>query len=86
MIFSTQQPIGSRRVIDIAVGILIGRRGCTPQQAFEEIAGAVRTTGSSLGQVTAALVAYASDASDGGDIARLWADRLEAPAALRPVG
>lgn len=29
----------SRRVIDVAIGILIGLRGCSQREAFEELAG-----------------------------------------------
>ncbi|WP_178360524.1 ANTAR domain-containing protein [Mycolicibacterium hippocampi] len=46
----------SRRVIDVAIGILIGVRGCTEREAFDELAGAVRQTGVGLGAIAGALV------------------------------
>jgi hypothetical protein len=55
---------GSRRVLDEAVGILVGCRRCTPEQAFDEIAAAVKETGVGLGQLTAGLVGLASGSTD----------------------
>lgn len=57
------QPVddaGSRRVLDEAVGILVGCRRCTPERAFGEIAAAVKETGVGLGQLSAGLVGLAS--------------------------
>jgi hypothetical protein len=49
----------SRQVIDIAVGILIGLRGCTRREAFEELVHVVNQTGVGLGTVASGLVALA---------------------------
>ena len=45
----------SRRVIDVAIGILMGLRGCTEREAFDELAAAVRETGIGLGTLADAL-------------------------------
>lgn len=50
----------SRTVIDVAVGILIGRRGCSPGEAFAELVRIVRESGVGIGSLAAALVALAS--------------------------
>jgi ANTAR domain len=46
----------SRRVIDMAIGILMGVRGCTEREAFNDLASAVRQTGIGLGAIAGALV------------------------------
>lgn len=50
----------SRQIIDIALGILIGLRGCTRTQAFDELVGVVRQTGIGLGAIASGLVAVAA--------------------------
>ena len=50
----------SRQVIDIAVGILIGLRGCSRGQAFDELVHVVHQTGIGLGAIASGLVAVAS--------------------------
>lgn len=49
----------SRQVIDIAVGILIGLRGCSRGQAFDELVRVVHQTGIGLGTIASGLVAVA---------------------------
>jgi hypothetical protein len=49
----------SRRVIDIAIGILVGLRGCTEGQAFDELVSVVKQTGLGIGRVAGGLVALA---------------------------
>lgn len=49
----------SRQVIDIAVGILIGLRGCSRREAFEELVRVVHQTGVGLGSLASGLVAVA---------------------------
>jgi ANTAR domain len=51
-----REDLTSRRVIDIAIGILMGLRGCSEQDAFEDLANAVRETGIGLGGLAGALV------------------------------
>ncbi|ANI40812.1 hisitidine kinase [Mycolicibacterium vaccae 95051] len=50
----------SRQVIDVAVGILIGLRGYTRKDAFDELVRVVHQTGIGLGAVASGLVAVAS--------------------------
>jgi hypothetical protein len=50
----------SRQIIDIAVGILIGLRGCTRTEAFDELVRVVHQTGLGLGAAAGGLVAVAS--------------------------
>ncbi|BCI54112.1 hypothetical protein NIIDNTM18_33900 [Mycolicibacterium litorale] len=52
--------VTSRRVIDIAIGILVGLRGCTERQAFDELVAVVKQTGLGLGRVATGLVALAA--------------------------
>jgi hypothetical protein len=47
----------SRRVIDIAVGVLVGLRGYSEREAFTELVEAVRCTGVGIGSLAAALIA-----------------------------
>jgi hypothetical protein len=51
-----REDLTSRRVIDIAIGILMGLRGCSEKDAFEDLANAVRETGIGLGGLAGALV------------------------------
>ncbi|MEO3761154.1 ANTAR domain-containing protein [Mycobacterium sp. B14F4] len=50
----------SRRVIDVATGILVGLRGCTQREAFDELVRVVNQTGVGIGSIAAGLVALAS--------------------------
>jgi hypothetical protein len=50
----------SRRVIDMAIGILVGLRGCNDQEAFDELVRVVHQTGVGIGRLAAGLVAVAS--------------------------
>jgi hypothetical protein len=56
-----QEP--SRKVIDVAVGILVGLRGCSERQAFDELATVVHQTGIGLSSTATALVALATGES-----------------------
>jgi hypothetical protein len=53
----------SRRVIDVATGILIGLRGCSDHEAFDELVRVVHQTGVGIGRLAAGLVAVASGSS-----------------------
>jgi len=46
----------SRTTIDVAIGVLVGLRGCAPEQAFDELARVVHRTGIGIGAIAAALV------------------------------
>ncbi|MDT7766932.1 MAG: hypothetical protein QOC63_6352 [Mycobacterium sp.] len=56
----------SRRVIDVAVGILVGLRGCSEREAFEELDRVVHQTGIGIGSLASGLVALASGSSSAG--------------------
>ncbi|HUO38537.1 MAG TPA: ANTAR domain-containing protein [Mycobacterium sp.] len=59
----SQPPLGqasSRQIIDVAIGVLIGLRGCSQREAFGELADAVRSSGTGLSATAQALVALAS--------------------------
>jgi hypothetical protein len=43
----------SRRVIDVAIGILIGLRGCSDIEAFDELVRVVHQTGVGIGRLAA---------------------------------
>lgn len=56
--------IGSRKMIDVAIGVLVGLRGCSPDEAFIDLADAVHHTGIGLGALASALVRLASGAPE----------------------
>ncbi len=53
----------SRRVIDVATGILVGLRGCSEHEAFDELVRVVHETGIGIGRLASGLVALASGAA-----------------------
>jgi AmiR/NasT family two-component response regulator len=53
----------SRKAIDVAVGILVGLRGYSEREAFDELARVVRETGIGLSSTATALVALATGSS-----------------------
>ena len=54
----------SRRGIDVAIGILMGLRGCSEQQAFDDLVEAVHDTGVGPGALARALASVVGG-SDG---------------------
>ena len=54
----------ARKHIDVAIGVLIGLRHCSEQQAFAAIATAVHETGIGLKGVCYALTTLAAGAND----------------------
>jgi hypothetical protein len=58
---------GSRRTVDVAVGILIGLRGYSDREAFDELVGVVNRTGLGIFSVAASLVAVAAASSSADD-------------------
>src|SRR6202161_1450778 len=68
----------SRTVIDEAVGVLIGWRGCSECEAFDEIARAVRDTGVGIGTLARALVDVAAGAEESAphraEVLHQWGD------------
>lgn len=57
-----QSDTSSRRVIDQAIGVLVGLRGCSPEQAFAELVEAMQRTGLGIGTVATELVGLACEA------------------------
>jgi hypothetical protein len=57
----------SRRRVDVAVGILVGLRGYTEQDAFDELVGVVNRTGLGIFSVAASLTAIAAGSSSAAD-------------------
>jgi hypothetical protein len=60
MSFMSYRDDSSRRVIDVAIGILVGLRGCSDHEAFDELVRVVHQTGIGIGRLAAGLVAVAS--------------------------
>jgi len=58
---------GSRRTVDVAVGILIGLRGYSDREAFDELVGVVNRSGLGIFSVAASLVAVAAGSSSADD-------------------
>jgi ANTAR domain len=54
----------SRRVIDIAVGVLVGLRGYSEREAFDELVEAVQSTGIGIGSLAGALIALVGGRSE----------------------
>jgi hypothetical protein len=77
----------SRTVIDEAVGVLIGWRGCSEREAFDEIVRAVRDTGIGIGSLARALVELATGAEESAqyraEVVRQWGDVM--PTRIRLV-
>jgi hypothetical protein len=53
--------VASRHVIDLALGILMGLRGCSQKEAFDELVAAVHDTGIGPGTLARALVDLVED-------------------------
>jgi hypothetical protein len=77
----------SRRVIDVAIGILIGLRGCSEREAFDELVRAVHQTGIGIGTLATGLVALAAGSSSAGhaEAFTAWGE-LVARGRLVPAG
>jgi hypothetical protein len=69
----------SRRVIDVATGILIGLRGCSDHEAFDELVRVVHQTGVGIGRLAAGLVALASGSppTDHAEAFAVWGELFE---------
>jgi hypothetical protein len=77
----------SRNAINLALGILVGLRGYSPEEAFVELAEVVRRTGLGVGTVAPELVALASGATStahAGDLSA-WVDLIRHNR-IRPLG
>jgi ANTAR domain len=71
----------SRSVIDTAIGVLVALHRCSEQDAFNEIAHAVRETGVGLGSLSRALVTLASGTTiqfdHRAEVVGLWGDLFD---------
>lgn len=56
----------SRKVIDVATGILVGLRCYSPRDAFDELVSVMNQTGVGIGSLAAGLVALAGGGSSAG--------------------
>lgn len=64
----------SRRVIDVATGILVGLRGCTQREAFDELVRVVNQTGVGIGTTATGLVALASGQAPAAHAEAAWGE------------
>ncbi|MGE2731655.1 ANTAR domain-containing protein [Mycolicibacterium vaccae] len=73
----------SRQLIDVAVGILVGLRGCSRRAAFDELVAVVHQTGAGLGTVASGLVAVASGSASAEDVDAysIWGELIQRRAA-----
>ncbi|MGB5111797.1 MAG: ANTAR domain-containing protein [Mycobacterium sp.] len=66
----------SRKVIDVASGILVGLRGCSPEEAFTELAQVAKQTRAGIGSIATGLVLLASGSSpaDHAEAFNVWGE------------
>jgi hypothetical protein len=80
----------SRKVIDTAIGVLVGLRGCSPAEAFTELVQVTRQTGIGIGSLARGLVAVASGTSSADNVEafNVWGELIRgervAPMATTP--
>lgn len=76
----------SRKVIDVATGILVGLRCYSPREAFDELVSVMNQTGVGIGSLAVGLVALAAGGSSAGhaEAFAAWGE-LTGPARLAPV-
>ncbi len=76
----------SRQVIDIAVGVLIGLRGYSERDAFDELADGVQTLGIGVASLSRALIALAGGRCEStpyrAEAYEIWGAALTARAAF----
>ncbi|WP_041302416.1 ANTAR domain-containing protein [Mycolicibacterium rhodesiae] len=77
----------SRKVIDTAIGVLVGLRGCSPAEAFTELVQVTRQTGIGIGTIASGLVAVASGTSsaDNIDAFNIWGELIRAERVASPA-
>jgi len=68
----------SRKVIDTAIGVLVGLRGSSPAEAFAELVQVTRQTGIGIGSIASGLVAVASGTSsaDNAEAFNVWGELI----------
>ena len=65
---STRRTDPPRRDIDVATGILIGLRGYSEREAFDELVRATHRTGAGISTVVRSLIAIAGGHRDAGPV------------------
>jgi hypothetical protein len=77
----------SRRVIDVATGILVGLRGYSQREAFDELVRVVNQTGVGIGSVATGLVALATGQSSAAhaEAFTVWGELFSRRGELRPA-
>ena len=77
----------SRRVIDLAIGILMGLRGCSEREAFDDLVDAVHETGIGPAGLAAALTHVVGGKGEvvphQPEVIRVWGHLLTTPSGLR---
>ena len=76
----------SRRVIDLAIGILMGLRRCSEGEAFDDLIDAVHETGigpAGLAEALTHTVGGEGIASHQSEVIRVWGHLLNSPSGLR---
>jgi len=75
----------SRRMIDVATGILVALRGCSDREAFDELVRVVNQTGIGIGRLAAGLVAVASGSSSAehAEAFAVWGELVRRPVAVK---
>lgn len=68
----------SRKVIDTAIGVLVGLRGCSPADAFAELVQVTQQTGIGIGSIANGLVAVASgnSSADNAEAFSVWGELI----------
>jgi hypothetical protein len=86
MTFMSYRDNTSRRVIDVATGILIGLRGCSDREAFDELVQVVHQTGIGIGRLAAGLVGLASGSAtaEHAEAFAIWGELVRRPLAATP--
>ncbi len=68
----------SRRDLDVAIGILVGLRGCSEREAFDELVGVAHRSGQGAFNVARSLAAVAAGSSspDDSEAFSAWGDLI----------
>jgi ANTAR domain len=86
--FYRQSPELSRKELDWAIGALMGLRGCSEHEAFQEIADAAHQTGIGLGghaRALLALVRRGSEETLSAEALRYWRPLIPQSSSQRPL-
>ena len=86
--FYRQSPELSRKELDWAIGALMGLRGCSEREAFQQIADAAHQTGISLGahaRALLALVRRSSEETPSSEALSYWRPLIQQSSSHRPL-